>query len=79
MANSFTLLADLEAGRCSNTAEVYLLRFWEARIVSQDVDALAPTFLSGKDKSLGVLCPISRDYITEMMLICLAWMMPQSN
>ncbi|KAH0853139.1 hypothetical protein HID58_093030, partial [Brassica napus] len=57
MANSFTFLADLEAGRCSNTAEVYLLRFWEARIVSQDVDALAPTFLSGKDKSLGVLCP----------------------
>ncbi|KAG2298749.1 hypothetical protein Bca4012_010244 [Brassica carinata] len=31
MANSYTLLADLKAGRCSNTAEVRLLRFWEAR------------------------------------------------
>ncbi|KAF3587892.1 hypothetical protein F2Q69_00029816 [Brassica cretica] len=31
MANSYTLLADLRAGRCSNTAEVRLLRFWEAR------------------------------------------------
>lgn len=31
MANSYTLLADLKTGRCSNTAEVRLLRFWEAR------------------------------------------------
>ncbi|CAN6882597.1 unnamed protein product, partial [Brassica oleracea] len=31
MANSYTLLADLRAGRCSNTAEVRLLRFWKAR------------------------------------------------
>ncbi|KAF3527978.1 hypothetical protein DY000_02042779 [Brassica cretica] len=30
MANSYTLLASLMAGRCSNTAEVQLLRFWEA-------------------------------------------------
>ncbi|CAN6920195.1 unnamed protein product [Brassica oleracea var. botrytis] len=30
MANSYTLLASLMAGRCSNTAEVHLLRFWEA-------------------------------------------------
>ncbi|KAF8096421.1 hypothetical protein N665_0309s0047 [Sinapis alba] len=33
MANSQILLADLKAGRCSNTAEVRLLRFWEARNV----------------------------------------------
>ncbi|CAH8347879.1 unnamed protein product [Eruca vesicaria subsp. sativa] len=31
MANSYTLLTDLKAGRCSNTAEVRLLRLWEAR------------------------------------------------
>ena len=31
MANSYTRLADLRAGRCSNTVEVRLLRFWEAR------------------------------------------------
>ncbi|CAF1918840.1 unnamed protein product [Brassica napus] len=33
MANTFILLADLKAGRCSNTADVRLLRFWEARNV----------------------------------------------
>ncbi|WZZ29630.1 hypothetical protein YC2023_013031 [Brassica napus] len=31
MANSFIILADLKAGRCSNTVKVRLLRFWEAR------------------------------------------------
>ncbi|CAH8389762.1 unnamed protein product [Eruca vesicaria subsp. sativa] len=31
MANSYTLLSDLKAGRCSNSAEIRLLRFWEAR------------------------------------------------
>ncbi|KAG2246725.1 hypothetical protein Bca52824_086353 [Brassica carinata] len=30
MANSFTLLADIKAGRCSIIAEVRLLRFWES-------------------------------------------------
>ncbi|KAG5400048.1 hypothetical protein IGI04_014655 [Brassica rapa subsp. trilocularis] len=28
MANSYTLLANLKVGRCSNTTEVCLLRFW---------------------------------------------------
>ncbi|KAL0748075.1 hypothetical protein Bca101_030077 [Brassica carinata] len=31
MSSSYVLLANLRAGRCSNTAEVRLLRFWEAR------------------------------------------------
>ncbi|CAN6986440.1 unnamed protein product, partial [Brassica oleracea var. botrytis] len=31
MANSYTVLADLRAGRCFNTAEVRLLRLWEAK------------------------------------------------
>ncbi|KAG2294358.1 hypothetical protein Bca52824_041027 [Brassica carinata] len=31
MAASSTLLARLKAGRCFNTVEVWLLRFWEAR------------------------------------------------
>ncbi|KAG2312750.1 hypothetical protein Bca52824_024307 [Brassica carinata] len=35
MANSYTLLADLRAGRCSNTAEVRLLRLWEARNINK--------------------------------------------
>ncbi|CAN6917409.1 unnamed protein product [Brassica oleracea] len=33
MANSFFLLADLKAECCSNTMEVRLLRFWEAKNV----------------------------------------------
>ncbi|CAH8285169.1 unnamed protein product [Eruca vesicaria subsp. sativa] len=36
MANSYTLLADLKAGRCSNTAEIRLLRFWEARNLNKN-------------------------------------------
>ncbi|KAL0730706.1 hypothetical protein Bca4012_026800 [Brassica carinata] len=35
MANSYTLLADLRAGRCSNTAEIRLLRLWEARNINK--------------------------------------------
>ncbi|XP_013628143.1 PREDICTED: uncharacterized protein LOC106334408 [Brassica oleracea var. oleracea] len=35
MANSYTLLANLRAGRYSNTAEVRLLRFWEARNINK--------------------------------------------
>ncbi|KAL0797217.1 hypothetical protein Bca101_068594 [Brassica carinata] len=35
MANSYTLLVDLRAGRCSNTAEVRLLRLWEARNINK--------------------------------------------
>ncbi|XP_013626689.1 PREDICTED: uncharacterized protein LOC106332744 isoform X2 [Brassica oleracea var. oleracea] len=31
MANSYTVLAALRAGRCSNAAEVRLLRFWKPR------------------------------------------------
>lgn len=34
--SSYTLLADLKAGRCSNTAEVRLLHFWEARNISSE-------------------------------------------
>ncbi|XP_013583329.1 PREDICTED: uncharacterized protein LOC106292272 [Brassica oleracea var. oleracea] len=35
MVNSYTLLANLRAGRCSNTVEVRLLRFWEARNINK--------------------------------------------
>ncbi|KAF2546621.1 hypothetical protein F2Q70_00023093 [Brassica cretica] len=35
MANSYTLLANLRAGRCSNTAEVRLLMFWEASNINK--------------------------------------------
>ncbi|CDY50279.1 BnaAnng10430D [Brassica napus] len=35
MANSYTVLADLRAGRCFNTAEVRLLRFWEAKNINK--------------------------------------------
>ncbi|KAF3510450.1 hypothetical protein F2Q69_00004468 [Brassica cretica] len=32
---AYTLLNDLRAGRCSNTAEVRLLRLWEARNINK--------------------------------------------
>nr|VDC84387.1 unnamed protein product [Brassica rapa] len=35
MAKSYTLLDNLRAGRCSNTAEVRLLRFWEAKNINK--------------------------------------------
>ena len=35
MANSYTVLANLRAGRCSNTAEVRLLRFWDAKNINK--------------------------------------------
>uniref|UniRef100_M4E8X4 DUF223 domain-containing protein n=1 Tax=Brassica campestris TaxID=3711 RepID=M4E8X4_BRACM len=35
MANSYTFLDNLRAGRCSNTAEVRLLRFWEAKNINK--------------------------------------------
>ncbi|KAL0854682.1 hypothetical protein Bca101_059834 [Brassica carinata] len=35
MANSYTVLADLRAGRCSNVAEVRFLRFWEAKNINK--------------------------------------------
>ncbi|CAN6899613.1 unnamed protein product [Brassica oleracea] len=34
-SNSYTLLENLRAGRCSNTAEVHLLRFWEAKNINK--------------------------------------------
>ncbi|CAF1929449.1 unnamed protein product [Brassica napus] len=41
MANSYTLLANLRAGRCSNTAEVRLLRFWEARNINKEGELMS--------------------------------------
>ncbi|KAH0908103.1 LOW QUALITY PROTEIN: hypothetical protein HID58_031424, partial [Brassica napus] len=39
--SSYVLLANLRAGRCSNTAEVRLLRFWEARNVRKDGELMS--------------------------------------
>ncbi|KAL0690402.1 hypothetical protein Bca4012_090080 [Brassica carinata] len=51
MANSCTLLADLKAGRCSNTAEVRLLRFWEARNVKKGGELMSVDMLLLDEKS----------------------------
>nr|VDD36846.1 unnamed protein product [Brassica oleracea] len=45
MANSRVLLADLKAGRCSNVAEVRLLRFWEARNVRKGGEPMSVDML----------------------------------
>ncbi|CAF1778622.1 unnamed protein product [Brassica oleracea var. botrytis] len=39
--SSYVLLANFGAGRCSNTAEVRLLRFWEARNVRKDGELMS--------------------------------------
>ncbi|CAN7113941.1 unnamed protein product [Brassica rapa subsp. narinosa] len=39
MANSSVFLADLKASRCTSTAQVRLLRFWEDRNVKRDREA----------------------------------------
>ncbi|WZZ44983.1 hypothetical protein YC2023_041242 [Brassica napus] len=39
--SSYVLLANLRAGRCSSTAEVRLLRFWEARNVRKDGELMS--------------------------------------
>ncbi|KAG2333195.1 hypothetical protein Bca52824_004375, partial [Brassica carinata] len=46
MANPQILLADLSAGRCSDTAEVRLLRFWEARNVRRGGELMSIDRLS---------------------------------
>ncbi|KAF2573550.1 hypothetical protein F2Q70_00000713 [Brassica cretica] len=45
MASSYTLLANLRAGRCSNTAEVRLLRFWEARNINKGGELISVDML----------------------------------
>ncbi|KAJ4890661.1 hypothetical protein Rs2_30409 [Raphanus sativus] len=45
MANLYILLADLRAGRCSNTAEVRLLRFWEARNINKGGELMSVEML----------------------------------
>ncbi|CAN7074951.1 unnamed protein product [Brassica oleracea var. botrytis] len=45
MASSYTLLANLRAGRCSNTAEVRLLRSWEARNINKGGELISVDML----------------------------------
>ncbi|CAF1920723.1 unnamed protein product [Brassica napus] len=45
MANSYTLLQNLRAGRCSNTAEVRLLRFWEAKNINKGGELISVDML----------------------------------
>ncbi|KAG5378223.1 hypothetical protein IGI04_026065, partial [Brassica rapa subsp. trilocularis] len=45
MASTYKLLADLRAGRCSNTAEVCLLRFLEARNINKGGELMSVDML----------------------------------
>ncbi|KAJ4906217.1 Uncharacterized protein Rs2_09875 [Raphanus sativus] len=45
MASSYVLLGNLKAGRCSNMAEVRLLRFWEARNVHKNNELMSVDLL----------------------------------
>ncbi|KAG5415532.1 hypothetical protein IGI04_003099 [Brassica rapa subsp. trilocularis] len=55
MANSYTLLANLRASRCSNTAEVRLLRFWEARNINKGGELMSIEMLL-IDEALSTNC-----------------------
>ncbi|KAF2561453.1 hypothetical protein F2Q70_00015586 [Brassica cretica] len=45
MTTTYTLLTDLRAGRCPNTAEVCLLRFWEARNINKGKELMSVDML----------------------------------
>ncbi|CAN7132147.1 unnamed protein product, partial [Brassica rapa subsp. narinosa] len=45
MTTSYTLLADLRVGRCSNTAKVHLLRVWEARNINKGGELMSVDML----------------------------------
>lgn len=45
MASFYTLLANLRVSRCSNTAEVPLLRFWEARNIGKGGELMSVDML----------------------------------
>ncbi|CAF1904530.1 unnamed protein product [Brassica napus] len=45
MASSYTLLANLRAGRCSNTTKVRLLRSWEARNINKGGELISVDML----------------------------------
>ncbi|WZZ91778.1 hypothetical protein YC2023_120357 [Brassica napus] len=45
MATSYTLLADLRVGRCSNTAKVHLLRVLEARNINKGGELMSVDML----------------------------------
>ncbi|KAH0915612.1 hypothetical protein HID58_030058 [Brassica napus] len=56
MANSYTLLTNLRAGRCSNTAEVHLLKFWEARNINKGEELMSIEMLL-IDEAINSLIP----------------------
>ncbi|CAH8337379.1 unnamed protein product [Eruca vesicaria subsp. sativa] len=51
MANSYTVIAYLRAGRCSNAAEVLLLRFWEARKINKRGQLMSVMLLIDEHKT----------------------------
>lgn len=63
MANSYTLLADLKAGRCSNTAEVRLLRFWEARNTKKGGELMSIDMLFLDEQVIPTLTHLEFQYI----------------
>lgn len=69
---SYTLLADLRAGRCSNTAEVRLLRFWESRNINKGGELLSLDLLlidenvSASDFQFRLIC------FTKILIDCVS-------
>lgn len=51
---SFTMLADLKYGRCSTTAEVRILRFWEARNIKRGGELMGVDMLLINEQVIGL-------------------------
>ncbi|CDY61337.1 BnaCnng37730D [Brassica napus] len=71
MANSQVLLADLKAGHCSNVAEVWLLRFWEARNVRKggELTIVNMLFVDENSSRKGLLVSYPHSAFTNVMRI----------
>uniref|UniRef100_A0A0D3CSH5 Uncharacterized protein n=1 Tax=Brassica oleracea var. oleracea TaxID=109376 RepID=A0A0D3CSH5_BRAOL len=54
MANSSVFLADLKASRCTSTAQVRLLRFWEDRNVNRDGEVYSVSGFELSDSPLSI-------------------------
>ncbi|CAN6897437.1 unnamed protein product [Brassica oleracea] len=89
MANSYTLLANLKNGCCSNTAEVRYLRFWEARNIRKGGELMSVDmlFLDERKQSMLILGTMNatrshtyRPYLSEGSIYSLSgFEVTQSN
>ncbi|CAH8386331.1 unnamed protein product [Eruca vesicaria subsp. sativa] len=72
MRSSYTLFGNLIAGRCSNTAEVCLLRLWEARKINKGGETISIDMLvidENKASELILILTCSACYNDDALLV----------